>query len=259
MKVFISWSGERSRYVANCLYGWVGNVNHFVKPLLSEEIPKGVRWSAEVAKALDETKFGIFCVTPENQSEPWLNFEAGALSKAVKERTYVCPYLVELKPTDIVGPLKEFQLTKTDREDTFRLMHSMNQALGEQALPDEKLKTSFNKWWPDLDQMLKDMPALSTIVPKTRDTKEMQEETLELVRNIERVQLSLREEVITLNNQLTGTVNVSNWGTVTGETGPLIMTGVSPLVTVSRRPARARGIVVTQALLDEEEAERNKK
>jgi hypothetical protein len=152
MKVFISWSGNRSNYVAKVLYAWIGNVNHFVEPWLSEEMPKGIRWSPEVAKTLDETRFGIFCVTPENQSESWINFEAGALSKTVKERTYVCPYLIELKPTDIVGPLKEFQLTKTDREDTFRLTQSMNQALGEQALSDEKLKTSFNKWWPDLEK-----------------------------------------------------------------------------------------------------------
>ena len=51
---------------------------------------------SEIAKALDETKFGVFCVTPENQGEPWLNFEAGALSKTVTERTYVCAYLIEL-------------------------------------------------------------------------------------------------------------------------------------------------------------------
>jgi len=184
MKVFISWSGERSHYVAKTLYDWIGNVNHFVNPWLSEEIPKGARWSPEVAKALDETKFGIFCVTPENQSEPWLNFEAGAISKTVTDKTHVCPYLIDLKPTDIVGPLKEFQLTKTDREDTFRLMRSMNEALGEPALADDRIKSSFDKWWPDLEEALKKIPPPEKTVPKGRDPNELQEETLEIVRQI---------------------------------------------------------------------------
>ena len=194
MKVFISWSGERSKYVARFLYKWVGSVNHFVEPWLSEEMPKGVRWSPEMAKALDETKFGIFCVTPENQSEPWLNFEAGALSKTVNEKSYVCPYLIDLKSTDVVGPLKEFQLTKTDQEDTFRLICSMNQALGDQALSEGRIKASFDKWWPDLEKALKEIPSSEKAVPKARETKDLQEETLEIVRRIDSSLNNLRRE-----------------------------------------------------------------
>lgn len=194
MKVLISWSGRRSKYVANFFYGWVANVNQLVEPWLSEEMPKGVRWSPEIAKTLDETRFGVFCVTPENQSEPWLNFEAGALSKTVQEKTYVCPYLIDLKPTDVVGPLKEFQLTKPDEEDTFKLMRSMNQALGDRALSEDKIKASFSKWWPDLERALKKIPPSEKAVPKTRDPKEIQEETLEIVRRIDSSLNTLRRQ-----------------------------------------------------------------
>jgi hypothetical protein len=47
MKVFISWSGERSNYVARILYEWIPNVIQNVRPWISEEIPKGVRWSPD--------------------------------------------------------------------------------------------------------------------------------------------------------------------------------------------------------------------
>ena len=70
MKVFISWSGDRSKYVARALYEWIPRVIQNVEPWLSAEMPKGVKWSPEIAKALDETKFGVFCVTPENQGQP---------------------------------------------------------------------------------------------------------------------------------------------------------------------------------------------
>jgi hypothetical protein len=45
------------------------------------DIDKGRRWSPEISKQLSEANLGLVCLTPENQSEAWINFEAGALSK----------------------------------------------------------------------------------------------------------------------------------------------------------------------------------
>jgi hypothetical protein len=97
----------------------------------------------------------------------------------------VCPYLIDLKSTDVVGPLKEFQLTKADQEDTFRLICSMNQSLGDQALSEDRIKASFDKWWPDLEKALKEIPSPEKAVPKAREAKDLQEETLEIVRRID--------------------------------------------------------------------------
>jgi TIR domain len=185
MKVFISWSGKRSNYVAKTLYEWIPRVIQNVEPWLSEEIPKGVRWSPEIAKALDETKFGVFCVTPENQGEPWLNFEAGALSKTVTERTYVCAYLIELRPIDVIGPLKEFQLTNSDKQDTERLMKTMNKAQVDRALSDKAFEDSFSVWWPRLEEKLKQLPPPEKPVPGSRNPESIQDEILELVRKID--------------------------------------------------------------------------
>ncbi len=40
-----------------------------------------ISWSAR----LQETDFGIICLTPENVSAPWLLFEAGALARAADD------------------------------------------------------------------------------------------------------------------------------------------------------------------------------
>ena len=185
MKVFISWSGKRSNYVAKTLNEWIPHVIQNVEPWLSEEMPKGVRWSPEIAKALDETKFGVFCVTPENQGEPWLNFEAGALSKTVTERTYVCVYLIELRAIDVIGPLSEFHHTNTDEQDTKRLMKTMNEAQGDRALSDKAFEESFSVWWPHLDRKLKQLPRPEKAVPASRKPESIQNDILELVRKID--------------------------------------------------------------------------
>jgi TIR domain len=93
MDVFISWSGERSKYVAECLRVWFKQVIQMVKPWMSsEDILAGARWNGEIARHLSETKFGVICVTPENLvSAPWLTFEAGAIAKTIDERIFVCP------------------------------------------------------------------------------------------------------------------------------------------------------------------------
>src|SRR5262249_2551400 len=209
MKLFISWSGKRSNYVAKTLYEWIPRVIQNVEPWLSEEIPKGVRWSPEIAKALDETKFGVFCVTPENQGEPWLNFEAGALSKTVAERTYVCAYLIELRPIDVIGPLKEFQLTNSAKQDTARLRKPMNRAQGDRPLTDKAFEDSFAVWWPRLNEKLKQLPPPEKTVPGSRKPESIQDEILELVRRIDQ---RLITSVAAPPGELPGIISDYMWG-----------------------------------------------
>jgi TIR domain len=85
MKVFISWSGSKSQDVAVALGDWLPGVINRIEPFVSaKDIYAGSRWESEIASQLDTTNFGIVCVTRENQAAPWLNFEAGALAKAVE-------------------------------------------------------------------------------------------------------------------------------------------------------------------------------
>ena len=94
MKVFISWSGERSRLMAQALAEWFPRVIQAVQPWVSDDnITKGERWSTRIGTSLSEHKIGIVCVTPENYQAPWLLFEAGALSKVIGDAK-VCPLLL---------------------------------------------------------------------------------------------------------------------------------------------------------------------
>src|SRR4051812_15973009 len=101
MKVFLSWSGQTSRMVAEALRDWLPAILQAVEPWMSaEDIEKGARWSSDIGKHLEEAKIGIVCLTKDNQHEPWIQFEAGALSKTL-DNAFVIPYLLDLKPADL--------------------------------------------------------------------------------------------------------------------------------------------------------------
>src|SRR5437588_334187 len=102
--VFISWSGERSKYIAACIREWLPNVVQSIRPWFSDDdIGRGARWYSEISRQLEQSNCGILCVTPENQHSPWLLFEAGALAKRL-DKARVCPFLFDLTPTDLTGP-----------------------------------------------------------------------------------------------------------------------------------------------------------
>jgi hypothetical protein len=101
--IFLSWSGDRSNRVAQALKKWLPLVLDDVKPWFSDkDILAGKRWFLEVGQGLQETNFGIICLTRDNLESPWLLFEAGALSKALDEG-HVCPYLLDVEVKDITG------------------------------------------------------------------------------------------------------------------------------------------------------------
>lgn len=193
MKIFISWSGDRSLAIAKALRDWLPRVIQAVQPWLSEsDIGKGTRWEREIGAELAQTRFGIICLTPENLDARWINFEAGALSKTI-ERTYVCTYLQDLKPTDIEGPLSQFNHTRVDKEDSRKLIHAINRALEAQTLDKQIVDDAFDLLWPRLAERLNQLPAVQAQHVPTRETDDMVEEILELVRaqSVERARNSL--------------------------------------------------------------------
>ena len=118
MRVFLCWSGNRSKKIAEVLNDWLPLVINAVEPWMSPNIEKGVRWGLEIAEKLEESKVGIICLTKENLNENWILFEAGALSKTKDDHT--CKFLLDLKHTDIEYPLRQFQVTKFEKEDFCR-------------------------------------------------------------------------------------------------------------------------------------------
>ena len=191
MQIFISWSGDRSRQIAEAIRGWLPKVVQSVKPWMSaEDIGAGARWLSEVSTRLNAASIGLICVTPENQHNPWLLFEAGALSKTL-EQTCVCPLLFEMSPGQLKGPLTQFQATALDRSGMGKMLSTINKSLGESRIDPQQLEEILDVWWPKLEEKLKSLPpALTPTI--ARSTSDQLEELLLLAReNLRRENLRL--------------------------------------------------------------------
>jgi len=132
MKVFLSWSGEKSRQIAELLREWLPDVVNAVEPWMSsEDIDKGAAGLPAIAAQLSESRFGIVCLTRDNQDRAWINYEAGALSKSVgDDPSRVATLLVDFcSPSDVTGPLSQFQATRLELGDMIRLAQSLNRLL----------------------------------------------------------------------------------------------------------------------------------
>jgi hypothetical protein len=193
MKVFISYSGSRSQRVAEALHTWLSDVIHTLEPWVSSrDIDRGTRWDLDIARQLEESRVGILCITQENLEAPWVLFEAGALAKAL-DKTFVCPYLLDVRPTDLKGPLVQFQSTMANEEDTLKLVRTINKALGDQARSTEQLDKAFQKWWPELQRALESVPGPSLPLKPLRSDRDLLEEVLDLTRSqvVERERLGI--------------------------------------------------------------------
>jgi len=186
-KVFISWSKARSKRIALALREWLPKILQTVDPFMSDkDIDAGKMWNAEVAKELDESSFGILCVTPENRDEPWLLFEAGAIAKRTTV-SKVVPYLHGgLEFVHLIGsPLSSFQGAKSsDNKGTFDVVRSLN-AETERPIPDDRLRETFDLWWPKLENAFTEADMESKEpAPKQPSEHDLLREILSITRRI---------------------------------------------------------------------------
>lgn len=181
MKVFVSWSGDRGKAVASELKHWLPLVFRQLDVWMSDQdIYAGKLWGNELGQALGECKLGIICLTAESLDSRWQLFEAGALSTSIAG-SRVIPYRFQLQPSDIGPPLSQFQGVGADKEGTFSLVRSINDALDKQ-LPDEAMLSElYESLWPRLESKLRRIQHVEQA--QIRSDRELLEEILDLARH----------------------------------------------------------------------------
>jgi hypothetical protein len=186
--VFLTWSGERSAAVASALRDWLPEVVQQCRPWMSAaDIYAGKRWRGEVRQRLDDIRVGVLCLTPENVTKPWVNFEAGALSRAFTDDDRVIPYCFGFKPTDYSDPLGDFQGVEADETGTLKVVQSINATMPDRLPSDVMLKV-FNRAYGDLKKLIDKIPAKVPDAPPQRSTDNYFEEVLTRLRRLEATQ-----------------------------------------------------------------------
>ena len=183
MKVFISWSGERSKALAVALKEWIPLILQYAQPWVSDkDISAGERWAQAVAGELESSNFGVLCITPENISSEWILFEAGALSKSMLDAK-VIPLLFGLELSDISGPLSQFQALKVDQQGVTSLIKGINN-VSETKASEATINQLVPALWPQLQQKVDDIPGKAPAGKHTRPQGEILEELVSQVRGL---------------------------------------------------------------------------
>lgn len=207
-KIFLSWSGQDSYLIADALHKWLPVMLQSIKAFMStEDLRKGGRWNSDLSKELESTSFGIICLTPSNLTAPWILFESGALSKVVSDSN-VSPLLFGVKPSDLPSPLTQFNATKFDKEDFWRLLKSINASNADDSVSEELLHRCFEASWTPLKLAL-DAVDVSTIDEKPNPAPPTPTEKIEsilqelLVLNRTQSQILSNTSTLFQNNQVT--------------------------------------------------------
>lgn len=205
-----------SHAVAIALRDWLPQVIQQVDPWVSsEDIAKGTRGSDSITKELAGTGQGVVCLTRHNVSEPWINFEAGALSNHASG-SRVRTVLFDLEVAQVQGPLSDFQHTNiSDKHQVKQFLDSINESC-ESPLREAQLEKSLDKYWPDLVTELdkiRESPSAERAVsePRKRTTDEILTEVLERVRMVERDNRRILDELLgnAIGAELSGTRRVT--------------------------------------------------
>lgn len=205
MKIFISWSGNRSKAVAEVLSDWIKCVLQASEPWIStRHIDRGSLWFTEINEKLRDISVGIVCLTQENKDKPWILFESGALAKGLSSNR-VCTFLVDLQPHDLTDPLAQFNHTMPGKAGVWELVRTLNSCLVEKALDERVLEKAFEVYWPifesEFETALVENEPEKQAKPRSKDDVMM--EILSVTRDMSR-----RVGIIETQQKKNGSLNI---------------------------------------------------
>jgi hypothetical protein len=133
-------------------------------------------------------------LTSENTNAPWINLEAGAIAKTLESR--VSALMINIKTSDIQGPLKRYQATKLEKSDFYQLIQDINKA-SDNPLSYEVLETAFNAIWSNMSEAINKIidSYSSGIITDDNHKDEPIEEILQLLRR-QNVVLTSLDQII---------------------------------------------------------------
>lgn len=200
---------------------WLPFIMQSLEPWVSSsDIDAGSRWSAEVGKELEATDFGILCLTQENLDAPWILFEAGTLAKSL-DNSHLCPLLIDLRPSDLKGPLAQFQSLEFNKAGIWKLISTIYQSSNQKHINENQLSKIFERFWPDLEKNFLTIEFNADIEKVERSERSILEELLNDMRIVKR-EILQPERAVFLPSSSTNPIFKPNSITLTVDTSLIL-------------------------------------
>jgi len=161
MKIFIGWSGDKGKRIAELLQDWIPTIFHRIEPRLSEADMADGKWNEELVEDLWLITFGIICVEPSSLHSQSLNFEAGALTGAI-ERKKIVTFLLGIDEEEVTGPLSHFNFVSFDKKSIKDMIFQIN-ASSSKPIEEDRLEQSFEHAWPSLKEGLNNIELINEL------------------------------------------------------------------------------------------------
>ena len=176
MSVFLCWSGQQSRALAEAVKELLETTVPSLKiekaEFISDDIEKGVNWFDSIIDHLMNSKAGIVCLTPQNLQSPWQHFEAGALAMGLvsrgpaRSKPQLFTLLHGVTGAELKGPFSAYQSTSTTRAEMGALIRSVAGILDKPVLEDTIGSTIRESIWKTFEEALnKSRVKVSDLIP----------------------------------------------------------------------------------------------
>ena len=149
MKIIIGWTGKSSRGLAELLNEWLLRVIQATEPMLlniGEQSSRAQIPIQDYNDDIDDSYFGILCLTSQNHESHDVLFEAGVMSNLLPPNR-LCGLMLDLQAGDACRPLQRFPLLDTSKKDMRKLLHTINEAKGRKSISVDVLEDTFNIFW----------------------------------------------------------------------------------------------------------------
>lgn len=145
MKVFFSYSGVRSKNIAQAFSDLLKNIYPDIEVFgMHTDIAVGDDWRKSLENAGSGSDLAIVFLTRENMDKPWINFEMGYLRDKEK---HIIPFLADFPPSDLSGPLSQFQAVTPKKDDVYKVLTHLNKISEYANLDESILKDVFDRNW----------------------------------------------------------------------------------------------------------------
>lgn len=158
MNVFLSWSGEVAKLAAEEFHKWLRRalpakrIKIYFSPKSNDP---GAPWRQALRRALAQSSLGMFFLTRESISSPWVLFEGGAVGKLGHARVFTV--LLDLGIADVAAlapPFEEYQAVPLGRDDLWRVVEAIANRVSIARASRGRLRGSFDSWWPNFKQAI---------------------------------------------------------------------------------------------------------